>query len=315
MSAEGAKLTLLAVLTAGTASAAAYAQPLYKYLGEDGVWVYTDRDPGPRQPHEELTLERAEQASSVRLYQARHSDGKLMLAASNTYYGPVQIAFELATTENLAPEVPTRGNVILAERSRTDLLELKRARADAPLKIEYRFQYIPGHPGSRHEPEEPYRLPYALANSHPVTQAFPNQTTHSDPSSRHAVDFEMPVGTGIYAARAGTVLEVASDYFENGLDPVRDGPRANIVRILHSDGTMSLYAHLNWNSIRVVPGQRVERGEYLADSGNTGFSTGPHLHFVVQRNHSGALESVPVEFAGIGGVPITVATGDEPVAY
>ena len=63
-----------------------------------------------------------------------------------------------------------------------------------------------------------------------------------------------------------------------------DGPRANVVRVLHDDGTMALYVHLNWNTIRVVPGQRVRRGEYLADSGNTGFTTGPHLHFVVQRN-------------------------------
>jgi murein DD-endopeptidase MepM/ murein hydrolase activator NlpD len=78
---------------------------------------------------------------------------------------------------------------------------------------------------------------------------------------------------------------------------------------------MSLYAHLNWNSIRVKPGQHVARGEYLADSGNTGFSTGPHLHFVVQRNSGGALVSVPLEFAGSGGAPITVRAGERYTAY
>ena len=84
----------------------------------------------------------------------------------------------------------------------------------------------------------------------------------------------MPVGTGVYAARSGIVIEVASDFFQSGTDLTVDGPRANVVRVHHDDGTMSLYGHLNWNLIRVVPGQRVERGEYLADSGNTGFSTG-----------------------------------------
>ena len=131
-----------------------------------------------------------------------------------------------------------------------------------------------------------------------MSQAFPDIITHGDPSSQYAIDFVMPVGTHVFAAREGVVIEVASDFFEHGTDLKADGPRANVVRVLHDDGTMSLYGHLNWNSIRVVPGQHVARGEYLADSGNTGFTTGPHLHFVVQRNRGGALVSVPIEFAG-----------------
>jgi len=77
---------------------------------------------------------------------------------------------------------------------------------------------------------------------------------------------------------------------------------------------MSLYAHLNWNSIRVVTGQRLERGEYLADSENTGFSTGPHLHFAVQRNSGGSIVPVPIQFAGIDGGAVTLRTGDSRTA-
>jgi murein DD-endopeptidase MepM/ murein hydrolase activator NlpD len=119
----------------------------------------------------------------------------------------------------------------------------------------------------------------------------------------------------VFAAREGVVIEVASDFFESGTDLAVDGPRANIVRVLHDDGTMALYVHLNWNTIRVVPGQEVRRGEYLADSGNTGFSTGPHLHFVVQRNQGGSLVSVPLQFADATGAPLTVASGRSYVAY
>ena len=68
------------------------------------------------------------------------------------------------------------------------------------------------------------------------------------------------------------------------------------MRILHDDGTYAVYAHLNWNSIRVTPGDRVAAGEYIADSGNTGFSSGPHLHFAVLRNFGMRVESVPVRF-------------------
>jgi hypothetical protein len=69
--------------------------------------------------------------------------------------------------------------------------------------------------------------------------------------------------------------------------------QANMVEILHDDGTIAVYAHLHWDSVRVQPGQFVRRGEYIANSGNTGFSTGAHLHFAVIRNSGLAAESVP----------------------
>jgi len=125
----------------------------------------------------------------------------------------------------------------------------------------------------------------------------------------------MPVGTGVYAARSGIVIEVASDFFQSGTDLTVDGPRANVVRVHHDDGTMSLDGHLNWNLIRVVTGQRVERGEYLADSGNTGFSTGPHLYFAVQRNSGGSIVSVPTQFAEIDGAAVTLRAGENRTAY
>ena len=89
-----------------------------------------------------------------------------------------------------------------------------------------------------------------------------------------------------------------------GADPKYQS-RANAVRILHEDRTMAVYAHLQADSVRVTPGQRVERGAWLANSGNTGFSTGPHLHFAIQRNTGMDLVSVPFEFAGPDGRGMT----------
>lgn len=71
----------------------------------------------------------------------------------------------------------------------------------------------------------------------------------------------------------------------------------NFVRILHEDGTMGVYLHLMRGSVSVREGQRVSVGTALARSGNTGNSTGPHLHFVVQRNSGNELISIPYEFA------------------
>jgi len=148
-----------------------------------------------------------------------------------------------------------------------------------------------------------------------VTQAYPVAATHRTLDSKFAVDVAMPVGTDIFAARGGVVFDVTSSNFRSGLDIQRDGPSANIVRVLHDDGTYAIYAHLNWNSIRVRPGDEVETGEYIADSGNTGFSSGPHLHFAVQRNTGMKIESLPVVFKGQNSGGVVPATGDVLTAY
>jgi murein DD-endopeptidase MepM/ murein hydrolase activator NlpD len=297
----GASLALLALAHAPVAE----AQKLFKYKDASGVWVYTDREPEAAQPYEQSTLAKRFEAPEVKLFE-RQNGGSLTLIAANTFYAPIQLAYRLSETENVPASTPREGQTVLPARSEVPVLEVGKTTSQQNIHFEYEFQFLPGEPGAQHRPTQPYRLPFALSTTISVSQAFPDTMTHRDPGSQYAIDFVMPIGTQVYAAREGVVIDVTSGFFEHGTDLQVDGPRANIVRVLHDDGTMSLYGHLNWNSIRVVPGQKVARGEYLADSGNTGFTTGPHLHFVVQRNRGGALVSVPIEFAGAAGAPITV---------
>ena len=70
-----------------------------------------------------------------------------------------------------------------------------------------------------------------------------------------------------------------------------------------------------WNSIRVQPGDEVERGQYIADSGNTGFSSGPHLHFAVLKNVGMRIESVAVMFAGPNWSEVQPKAGNTLTAY
>jgi murein DD-endopeptidase MepM/ murein hydrolase activator NlpD len=93
------------------------------------------------------------------------------------------------------------------------------------------------------------------------------------------LDFKGPIGAPIYAAAAGTVSFVGG---QQGY--------GNTVEIDHGNGLMTRYAHMS--AFRSVPGQRVEAGQVIGLIGNTGRSTGPHLHFEV-RIHDRAVNPRP----------------------
>lgn len=158
-----------------------------------------------------------------------------------------------------------------------------------------RIEAVPGSPRA-HADAVLYALPFA---DRPVRidQGFGGAFSHRDPANAYALDFALPEGTPVLAAREGVVMEVRDDFRESGTDP-RLGQAANLVRVLHADGSMAIYAHLAAGGVQVRVGQAVRRGERLGLSGNTGLSSGPHLHFAVQLNHGLHLESVPFRMAG-----------------
>lgn len=289
------------------------AQSLYRYRDEHGDWVYTDRRPDAVRDVEEQLLTTPTASSDIKVLR-RVVDDRVELVADNGCFCPAEVAVWLLEPANVAGFDQQTARVVLPAREPTLIARLKPADPSRAMSFGYGYRVLLGEPGVQHAPPEPYRAPFAVARQFMVTQAYPDQVTHTDAASRFAVDIAMPVGTQVYAARGGTVIEVASQFFEATVDPER-AMRANLIRVLHPDGTMSIYAHLNWDSIRVKPGQIIKRGEYIADSGNTGFSSGPHLHFAVQRNGGLMQESLPIAFAGPGGKPVTPRSGTLLVAY
>lgn len=206
----------------------------------------------------------------------------------NHLVGPVQVALRQPAGAAALPGLPLQA--VLAGSASVVVTRLQ-LQADVP-RLDVLLDAVPGDPAATPR-DVPYLLPFD-AKRFQVTQAPQGRFSHTDPENRDAIDFALAEGTPVLAARAGRVMQVQGNFHDNGQDPLRDRARANFIRVLHEDGSMAVYAHLQANGVLVRSGQRVEAGQRIGLSGNTGYSTAPHLHFVVQANRGMQLRSVPV---------------------
>ena len=157
------------------------------------------------------------------------------------------------------------------------------------------YTWILGSQNALHDDSYVYRLPFPLGSSHIVSQGYNGGKTHFG-SSRYAIDFAMDVGTKIYAARDGKVVKTKSDSNIGGADK-EYAKYGNFVTIEHSDKTFATYYHLKQNGVAVSVRSTVKRGDLLGYSGNTGYSSGPHLHFAVfTLDNKLNTQTLPVKF-------------------
>lgn len=148
----------------------------------------------------------------------------------------------------------------------------------------------------RHDSDHAYLLPFAHGSSHQVGQGYGGTRTHSKPGRTYAIDFTMPEGTAVHAARSGVVVDLKEDSSIGGADPslIKE---ANYVTLCHDDGTFAIYSHLRKGGVRPRIGQKIRAGQVIGTSGNTGWSTAPHLHFeVFFPRAEGRHQSVPTRF-------------------
>ncbi len=148
-----------------------------------------------------------------------------------------------------------------------------------------------------------YAFPLPAASAWRLTQGFGGRASHRDAANFHALDFAAAQGTPVLAARAGTVMQVVDTFTEGGTDETLK-ERMNLVRVLHADGSMGLYAHIATGSARVQPGDGVQAGQALAAVGSVGWSSAPHLHFSVQVNDGRELLSLPFRMSGPDGLEL-----------
>ena len=205
------------------------------------------------------------------------------LIARNRGPAPVSVRLTLSGADNVVASQSLPVHAVVRPNSEMVLLQIRPADPARSLRFSSQSAYNLGNFHAQHDPQARYRLPFADGGSFVISQAADGPlTTHSAADSENAVDFTLPENTPIVAARDGTVIETEAANRYGGRDRVLLN-MANYVRILRADETVATYAHLAPGGVTVAPGQRVTAGTLIGYSGATGYTAGPHLHFVVQK--------------------------------
>lgn len=209
----------------------------------------------------------------------------------NTQPYPVTASL-YARTRNLSPDGGNPVTVTLGGNSRKRALLLNRRNQDREYDYRYWYDWTFGRGDAVHDDGVLYRPPWRAGSRYRVLQGFDGRFSH-DGRERYAVDFDMPVGTPVHAARGGVVVDVEASHDQGGWDE-KFYKTANFIVILHDDGTTGEYYHLKHRGSAVEVGDRVAAGDHIGWSGNTGHTTTPHLHFAVYRADTwGRTQSVP----------------------
>ena len=270
------------VLALIVVSSCAYAE-LYRYQDAAGKWHFSDRPPvDQNQKIERFSLKKQQKHPRPEVKRIKDS-GHHIWVVDNPLPVTIQIWLRWRQEEGFF-----HSQLISPGQKSVEVWKQKNKGQ------EFDFYYLIGEP-VRRPVDVQIPPPYKPGKSYLISQGFNGQYSHQGRGSRYAVDIAMPVGSHIYAVKPGIVADARDNYTLGGaasyfLD------KANHVTVMHDDGSYAVYAHILQGSLKVDTGQRVNVGQLLARSGNTGFSTGPHLHFVIRYNSGKGSFSVPFKF-------------------
>ena len=148
------------------------------------------------------------------------------------------------------------------------------------------------YPFKQYDTTYNYSLPFEKGKRYRIMQGHFGNFSHNSNFSKYAIDFRMDIGQPICAMRDGIVIRVKQNSNEGGSDR-KYLDKGNYILIYHKDGTFSQYVHLMYKGAIVRKNDSVKKGQRIGYSGNTGFSTAPHLHFGVFKPTLKGFISIP----------------------
>lgn len=245
----------------------------------------------------------------VTVYTKRQGERFLFYAQNKNIY-PVTLTLELPKLQNFRTSKPLPLVLELSPYSTQQILSADVVNRKKRAGFTSRYSWVMGRLSARHS-DPLYRLPFSVGSAARVSQGFDGGVTHKG-LTRYAVDFQCPVGTKIYAVRGGKVIAAESSHNKGGFEK-RFGDQANYIIIEHDDHTLGKYYHLKQYGVMVRVGESVRRGQFIGYSGNTGYTSGPHLHFSVSSVDPASKNlpiTLPFRFKTARGIVDRPSTGD-----
>lgn len=253
-----------------------------------------------------LTAAACEDRSIVITQEKRGDTTTLFAEAVNLTEATITLSADL-TNMRASPALPA--TVTLRGQRRIELGTLRPAGAGR-WNFSYRYRWLYGSRGAKPD-DAVYALPFAAGQRARLIQGPRGRFSHQAGSrDEQALDWALPEGTPVLAARGGVVIAVRQDSTHGGAgEQFRDC--ANYVVIRHADHTCAEYLHLRPGGARVRLGDTVQAGQLIGLSGNTGLSTTPHLHFALFTTLDGRTrQSFPVKFRLQDGRIVTPREGE-----
>ncbi|MFL6589899.1 MAG: M23 family metallopeptidase [Chthoniobacterales bacterium] len=234
----------------------------------------------------------------------------LTVTVKSDYLTEFTVTLE-ATMENVTPSRPVPFTVESAGRRSFQLVRFQRTDKRRAWSCHYQPFCQFGARRSTTTNDADYSMPFGPGR-YVVMQGPRGSFSHfAGTGSENAVDWTVPVGTVVCAARDGRVVGVKQDSNVGGPDP-SFRPYANYIIIKHSDGTFAEYIHLQKDGALVQLGDQVTVGQPIGLSGQTGFASKPHLHFDVFQAIDGKRKlSLPFRLKTSRGIFTEFVTGRE----
>lgn len=227
------------------------------------------------------------------------TDGYVIFA-DNHELSPVSVQVDLDLKNMKSTEGNNKIFVIPAQVTNYEITRVKII--DSRKASKFHVNTLAGlgdHTQKEYDYDYPYDLPYDSNVTHKVVQGYNGQLSHKH---QHALDFNIPSGGRILAARNGVVVDV-EDRNSKSCGHPKCNKYNNYVRIYHSDGTFAEYTHIKRGSAKIRKGDTVAQGQHIASSGNVGWATGAHLHFEVFLMNMDKKVTVPTKFRIAQGMP------------
>ncbi|MGE0085185.1 MAG: M23 family metallopeptidase [Desulfococcaceae bacterium] len=237
------------------------------------------------------------------------SNDQPVFYVSSIYPGPVEVEFQMTKAVNVLSDPPLPARFIIPDGQEVKTFALRAAHPGAVLSYAYKFVFTPGVPGAQHRPPGPYLPPFQKGLRFRIGNGFSPESFQNNPYNAYSVSILMPPGTQVCAARSGILTEIGEQSFRRQTAEGITEEKSVLIRILHDDGTMSVYTHLQPGSIPFSPGTRISQGQVIAVLGNFTLSGASSLIFIIQKNEGMRLVSVPFEFAECGGKKVIPVRG------